>query len=206
MCPCDSLYAQLDATTLRAGGELLQRVQYVTAEIYLLGIATYNGARNDYCTDLLPVMMRLGFEPVGLKANSGVWPHEIEALRDPHIPAPKTLGPHGHSGKTLFHARSAGNGTEAALAYCTREAAMMREPPPNSHDLPRAPRSQGEPPAKGLREADAYFRRIGTTMPPPPLHPRNADDWPVHQRMHQHEKGGGGGAARGASGQHRGHF
>ena len=203
-----------DTAALRAGGQLLQRVHYVTAETWILGVAGYEGAQNDYCTDMLPLMLSLGFEPLGLRANTGVWPYEVEILRANNS-APNHLGPHGNGGKVLFKERSGEVGVRQAREYCEREAQLKftgtSPDKPGSKELGSGRRpSDGTRP--GFREGEAYFRRKGTPLPAPPLALHQSHGWlwgtaiaskprtggqqhdaPRHAPPHGHSGGHGGG-------------
>ena len=74
-----------DATALKAGGHLLRRAHYVKSEVNMLGAASYEGASNSYCNDVLPLMLAHGFEPIGVKAESGFPEEDIKHLRDPML-------------------------------------------------------------------------------------------------------------------------
>ena len=172
-----------DSAALRGGGRLLQRVHYIASETWLLGMAAYEGARNDYCSDMLPLMLELGFEPIGLRANTGVHPHEVDILRANNT-IPSRVGPHGNGGKILFKESSGEEGTKQAHAYCAREAQLKLtgtspgKPGSNELGSGRYP-SDGTRP--GFREAEAFFRRKGTLLQGPPLQFHQRRGW-IHER------------------------
>ena len=47
----------LDTHVLRAGGEELRRLHYITSEASILGLRSYRGSHNDFCADMLPLML-----------------------------------------------------------------------------------------------------------------------------------------------------
>ena len=181
-----------DTAALRAGGKLLERVHYITAEVWLLGMAAYRGASNDYCTDMLPLMLGLGFEPLGMHANSGVWPYEVDALRANNT-VPKRLGPHGNGGKIMFKEKDGEAGTLAAKEYCAREAQLKltgtSSDKPGSAELGSGRRASDGTRA-GTREAEVYFRRKGTRLPPPSFasHQKQSWLWAAPESEHRHHK------------------
>lgn len=120
-----------DCATLVGAGPVLRRVHYVRAEAFLANTHSYEGPQNDFCLNLLPSMLRLGFEFLHMHGNSGA----RGAV---------------NGGKGVV-------GLDAAHAYCALHAS----------DEPRP----------GLLEGDAYFRRAGTTLPPP-----GGGEWPSKAR------------------------
>ena len=46
---------------------------------------------------MLPLMLGLGFEPLAMRANSGVWPHEVDMIRANNT-VPR-LGPQGYGSR-----------------------------------------------------------------------------------------------------------
>jgi len=120
-----------DATVLRAAGPALRRVQYIQSEVWLSGVYSYDGPRNDYCVDVLPLMLAHGYEPTALTAASGSEQYLAHYMNK--------------SQEEVKHSRFffAGGGAAAAQQYCERERSMV------GGDVKRR---------AGLREADAFFR------------------------------------------------
>ncbi len=85
---------------------------------------------------------------------------------------PRRLGPQGHGGKMLFKVREGEDGSKAANEYCAREAQLKftgsGRDKPGSEELGSG-RRPGDGTRPGTREAEVFFRRKGTQLPPPPL-------------------------------------
>ena len=54
-----------DFRALRSAGSALRRVPYIKTEVWLRRQYEYEGAHNDFCSDFLPLMLSLGYEPLG---------------------------------------------------------------------------------------------------------------------------------------------
>ena len=55
-----------DARAVKSSGTLIRRAHYIMAEVTLRGVASYDGAQNDYCNNWLPHMLAQGFVPDGI--------------------------------------------------------------------------------------------------------------------------------------------
>ncbi|KAL1523882.1 hypothetical protein AB1Y20_018801 [Prymnesium parvum] len=132
----------LDFTILAAAGLALQRIQYVLVEVWLSGVYSYDGPSNDYCQDILPLMLARGFEPTSLSAASGAEMHLAHYTN-------RTKAEVAHN-RFFF----SGGGEEAAREYCERELRLM------GGKIERR---------SGIREANAYFKFRKALISEPPL-------------------------------------
>ena len=152
---------------LHAAGSGIGRFHYVASEVHLLGVEAYAGVSNDYCARTLPWMLSHGFEPYALLTFWSLSPAERTALRDSRLPRGRKTHEFPylfHGGvPTLGHTRRL-SGAHAAHAYCKREAEYLAST--NETTKPT-----------GTREANAFFRRVGTRLPPPPVS-IGVEDWP----------------------------
>ena len=157
---------------LHAAGSGIARFHYVASEVHLLGVEAYAGVSNDYCARMLPWMLSHGFEPIALLTWWSISPTERSALRDSRLPRGRKTHEFAylfHNGVPTFGASSAThtrrvNGAHAAHAYCKREAEYLA----STNETTRP---------TGTREANAFFRRVGTRLPPPPVSIGH-EDWP----------------------------
>ena len=146
---------------LGAGGDLLGRVAYVMAETYLMGVRPYDGVPgNDYCHDLLPMMLSRGFAPAALMRVIGIDRANSHALRSADLTrqAPRSrylfrVGPSLGTTSADRDQQLLADGTREAKAYCGRERSHMQQPGFKAGEQ---------------AEADAYFVKSGTSLPPPP--------------------------------------
>lgn len=165
-----------DAKALVSAGRHLRRAHYIASETWMLNHYPYGdestAAQNSYCDTLLPAMLKLGYVPVGVMSNSGISAEEIRELRDPKLHTDPSKGPYEGLNRFLFlhspggvvgatKANAASVAVTKAEALCSRQRAYLRK----SH--------KGATP--GLKEADAFFIRNDTHLPPPTV-PRI--DWP----------------------------
>jgi hypothetical protein len=76
-----------DYATLRSVGSQLRRVPYITAETWFANQFTYRGLHNDFCDDLLPFMLGLGYvscpplAPCSARGCRRAIPHSVCAAR-----------------------------------------------------------------------------------------------------------------------------
>ena len=137
---------------------------------------SYQGTSNSFCDDALPLLLRLGFLPLGLRPTVGVTASEVKRLRGSTSTGWSASGlgdrntptyPHGFAFWTPR--RDAHRGREAAAAYCERERQMLQR---------RSAAHPGDA-HTDLKEADAFFVRNDTTLSTP----RVADEhWPAGLR------------------------
>ena len=58
-----------DFEAVESVGTGLTRVPYIMTEVYLEGLSSFEGVKNDYCGEWLPHMLRIGYSPVGLEGH-----------------------------------------------------------------------------------------------------------------------------------------
>ena len=141
-----------DARALAASGSVLRRVHYVTAETYLLGVASYDGVANDFCRDLLPRMLEQSFIPLGLRGGRARWQlgpkdREFWQLCDTQLSHTKS----NVTESWLFRS----GGAVAAHAYCKRERLIL------------AAVSSAAYAHRAVKESDAFFKAPSTKLPMP---------------------------------------
>ena len=111
-------------------------------------------------------MLRTGFVPIALKGITGISPEDRSALRDPKLREDKTKGIYEGINQFLFKT-DANHGEAKAEQLCARESTHLK--------ATRRGRGGGTARVPGLKEADAFFIRKDTPLPPP--HVRR-EDWP----------------------------
>ena len=129
---------------------------------------------NDYCRHVLPLMLSLRYQPVALLTFWSLTHEERTSLRMPTLPLGRSTKEFPylfHRGVTDTPKAKHGRGERAgeragereALAYCEREAAFLA-----AHN------------ASGTKEANAYFVRDDTPLPPPPV-AKGDEHWPFER-------------------------
>lgn len=132
---------------------LLRRAHYLNTEVYLGGVATYEGVSNDYCSQWLPFMLSQGFVPVGLQQETPRPKRQLLGL--------EALPPNSSAAEYLSRAHS-------FCAWMQKKQEALRDRKDNAH-------------FPSPWEADAIWVRNDTWLPEPP-NVKNFH-WPVYRGL-----------------------